>query len=145
MNARKKLVCLLGGLLLAVPAGAGQWFSLAPRDSRSADTLVEVDLATVRLRGESGEAVIRVTHDVLQPHAAGFGYRSFVATAQIDCQRPSVALVSAAYFALPRGQGLRVGADSTGRQGGMPRRVLESIPAHSRQALIKAACSAPGT
>jgi len=143
MIARMKLPCLAGGLLLAVTVQASQWFSLASPDSRAADTLVEVDLATVRLREGSGEAVIRVTHDVLQPHAAGFGYRSFVATAQIDCQRQSISLVSAAYFARPRGEGVRVGADSSGRQSGMPARTLESIPPHSRQAIIKAACSAP--
>jgi len=142
MEASTKYYCLLAGLLLAASSAlANQWFSLAGRDAKSDATLVEVDLGTVRLRGGSGEAVIRVTHDVLKPHAAGFGYRSFIATAQIDCQRQTVALDSAAYFALPRGQGMRVGADSAGRQAGMPVRLLESIPAQARQALLKAACA----
>lgn len=127
-------------LLHGRPAYAQQWFALTTGDR--AATLVEVDLATVRLREVSGEAVIRVTHDVLQPHTAGFGYRSFVASAQIHCQRQDVQLMSAAYYALPSGQGLRVGADSAGRMRGMPERLLQAIPPRARQALLKAACRA---
>lgn len=141
MEAPPKSLCLLAGLL-AASAHAGQWFELARRDSTAQATLVEVDLATVRLRDGSGEAVIRVSHDQPQEHPAGFSYRSFIATAQIECRRQNVGLVSAAYFAQPGGEGLRLGADSTARQSGLPPRLLQSIPLHARQALLKAACSA---
>ena len=136
---------MLAALLLSLPAQAQQWFSLSGRDSPRDGTLVEVDLETVRLREGAGEAVIRVTHDVLQPHPAGFGYRSFVATAQIDCGRNLVTLASAAYFALMQGQGIRMGADSSGRQGGMPPRLITSIPQPMRAALLKAACAPPSS
>lgn len=131
--------------MLASAAQADQWFAVARRDSTPKSTLLEVNLATVRLRGDSGEAVIRLSHDAPQPHAAGFGYRSFIATAQIDCQRQSMSLMSAAYFSLPGGEGTRLGTDSAGRQAGMPARLLESIPTHARQALLKAACATPGS
>lgn len=140
---RASTTVLLLPLVLLLPGGtahAQQWFALTSRDT--AATLVEVDLGTVRLRDGSGEAVIRVTHDVLQPHTAGFGYRSFVATAQIDCRRQDVNLISAAYYALPAGEGLRVGADSAGRMRGMPARLLQAIPQRATQALLKAACPA---
>ncbi|HVX90913.1 MAG TPA: surface-adhesin E family protein [Candidatus Paceibacterota bacterium] len=130
--------------LLAHGAQAAQWFSLASRDSRADETVVEVDLQSVRLRGDSGEAVIRVTYDVLQPHPAGYGYRSFIATVQVHCRQQAMAVESAAYFARPQGDGVRVGADSTGRQAGMPPRLLESLPPHQRQALLRAACATTG-
>lgn len=139
MGARTNLI---GSLLaaLAFSAAAQQWFALSSRDGADDHTLAEVDLTTLRLRGQAGEAVIRVTHPAPQPHAAGFSYRSFVATAHIDCTRQAVALVSAAYFAQPAGQGQRMGADSSGREAGIPARLLESIPPHARWALLKAAC-----
>jgi hypothetical protein len=139
MGASTKLTGLLLAAL-ALPALAEQWFALTSRDAVADQVLVEVDLHSLRLRGPAGEAVLRVTHPVLQPHVAGFGYRSFVATAQVDCARQGVGLVSAAYFALPFGQGHRLGADSSGREAGMPTRLLESIPTHARHALLKAAC-----
>jgi hypothetical protein len=142
MKAPTKYLCLLAAAWsMPLAACAHQWFSLAERDARPGSTVVEVDLETVRLRGGSGEAVIRVTYPERRSHAAGFEYRSFVATAHIDCTQPSVALVSAAYFAQAQGNGPRVGNDSTGRAAGMPPRLLESIPAAARQALLKAACS----
>lgn len=125
-----------------MPVHASQWFELARRDSSPHATLVEVDLATVRLRDGSGEAVIRVSHELPQEHASGFAYRSFIATAQIECRKQIVDLVSAAYFAQPGGEGMRLGADSTGRQQGLPPRLLQTIPLHARRALLKAACSA---
>jgi hypothetical protein len=141
MKAPTKYLCLLAvAWLTPQTVGANQWFSLAERDARPGTTMVEVDLDTVRLRGGSGEAVIRVTYPEPRSHTAGFSYRSFVATAQIECGRPSVSLMSAAYFAQAQGKGSRVGNDSTGREAGMPPRLLESIPASARQALLKAAC-----
>lgn len=147
MEVPVKYLCLLVGLLHAVTAAhASEWFALNSGDYAPVATLVEVDLSTIRLRAGTGEAVIRVTHDPPQAHASGFAYRSFIATAQIECQRQSVSLVSAAYFAQPRGQGSRLAADSSGRESGMPTRLLESIPPHARQALLRAACAAgPGT
>jgi hypothetical protein len=143
MRPFAKPCCVFAACSVAAAAWASQWFSLAGRDSRPDDTHLEVDLSSVHLRGDSGEAVIRVTYDVLQPHAAGFGYRSFIATAQVDCRHQSVLLASAAYFALPGGEGPRVGADSAGRDAGMPSGVLDAIPRHQRMSLIRAACSGP--
>jgi hypothetical protein len=139
-----KYFCLLAGLLLGHSATAEQWFTVVRPGSERLGVLVEVDLDSVHRRGTGGEAVIRATYDVLRPHGAGFGYRSFVATAQLDCQRRTLSLASAAYFALPSGQGLRVGADSSGRESGMPPGLLESLPAPSRQALLRATCAAAG-
>jgi hypothetical protein len=141
MEALTKYLCLLAGLL-AASVHAGQWFELAPRDSGPHATLVEVDLGTVRLRDGSGEAVIRVSHELPQEHPSGFIYRSFVATAQIECRQQTVGLVSAAYFAQPGAEGPRLGSDSAARQAGLPPRLLQTIPLHARRALLKAACSA---
>ena len=138
---RTKYLCILAGLALAAPVRAQQWFTVASPDAYAAAPIVEIDLETVRVRSQGGEGVIRVTFDVLQPHQAGFGYRSFVATAQFDCQRRSMQLTSSAYYPLPAGTGSRLGADSSGREAGMPRGLLERIPAAARQAILKAACS----
>jgi hypothetical protein len=139
---RSKLCSLLAMATLAMPGFAQQWFSLSGRDTGPAATQVEVDLQTVLLREGSGEAVLRVTYEVLQPHPAGFGYRSFIATANIDCLRRTVGLASAAYFALPGAQGMRVGTDSSGRDRGMPSPIADSVPAPAKQALLRAACPA---
>jgi hypothetical protein len=141
MEAPMKLYCLAAGLVLTAAAQASTWLALNSRDIPPHHTLVEVDLSTLRLRSGTGEAVLRVSHDPAQAHPAGFSYRSFIATAQIDCQRQSVSLVSAAYFQGAAGQEPRLGADSSGREAGMPLRLLESIPPHARQALLRAACA----
>lgn len=139
------LVYLVFGLLAGTRAWAEQWFSVTGPGQELERAQVEVDLDTVRMRGHSGEGAIRVTFDIPHPHASGFTYRSFVGNAQFDCQRRLLTLNSAAYFALPSAQGQRLGADSAGKDGGMPPGVLESIPAAARQALLKAACAATQT
>jgi len=141
MGTYTKLLGLLAGLILNASAAAGQWFAVDSPGGAAAATLVEIDLDTVHAQGSSGEGVIRVTSDRLQPHGDGFGYRSFVATAQFDCARRGVMLSSAAYFALPAGKGVRLGADSSGRQAGMPPHLIEIIPMATRQALLKAICA----
>jgi hypothetical protein len=139
MASRLKCLGLAAGMVFTSAVAAGQWFALSGPGNEA--TQVEVDLTTVRAHANNGESVIRVTHDVLQPHPAGFGYRSFVATAQFDCVRRSMSLASAAYFALPAAAGQRLGADSAAGQAGVPVKLLESIPLPARQALLKAACA----
>ena len=140
---RTKLICILAALLLGATVRAEQWFSVVGPDPRSGAALVEIDLETVRIRSQGGEGVIRLSFDTPQPHASGFSYRSFVATAQFDCQRRVIGLTSSAYFALPAGKGQRVGADSSGRETGMPPDLLDKIPTAARQAILKAACATP--
>jgi hypothetical protein len=132
---------LCAGLLLSASACAEQWFTVASPGIDPAATLVEIDLDTLRMQGGGGEGAIRVTLDVLQPHHGGFEFRSFVATAQFDCSRRSIALTSAAYYPLPAGKGPRLGVDSSGRQAGMPPTLLESMPTGARHALLKAMCA----
>ena len=134
--------CLVAGLALAGPLYAQQWFPLANAGTDAAGVAVEIDLQTLRSPSPLGEAVIRVTFDVLQPHTAGFGFRSFIAMAQFDCQRRTILLASAAYFAQPAGEGVRVGTDSSGRESGMPPGLLDRVPAPVRQALLRASCAA---
>jgi hypothetical protein len=141
MRTRVKYLCLTAGLALGIPAGAEQWFTVAGADTDATGSMVEVDLDSVHARGSSGEAVIRVSHNVLKQHSAGFSYRSFVASAQFDCQRQNIRLNSATYYALPAGQGSRLGADNSGRQAGMPPALLHSIPEAARRALLKATCA----
>jgi hypothetical protein len=141
MGTDKRCICLLAGFVLSVAASAEQWFAVSSPDAAQDSTVVEVDLETIRARDQGGEALIRVTHDAARTHTAGFAYRSFVATAQFDCQRRGIALVSAAYYAQAEGRGERVGADSSGKAAGMPPALLDSIPAQARQALLKAMCA----
>jgi hypothetical protein len=143
MAMRKKFLCIVAALLPGATGFAQQWFSVVGPDSRHGTALVEIDLETVRIRSQGGDGVIRLSFDAPQPHASGFGYRSLVATAQFDCQRRMISLTSSAYFALPGGKGQRLGADSSGRETGMPPDLLEKIPAAARQAILKAACATP--
>lgn len=141
MSMRRQYFCVLVGLSVAAPAAAEQWFAVSAADAQGRGTLVEVDLDTVRIRPQSGEAVIRATFDPPQRHRSGFDYRSFTATAQLDCQRRSINLTSAAYYASPSAGGARIGADSSGREAGMPPELIDQIPAPARQAILKASCT----
>jgi hypothetical protein len=145
MRTDKQSLCLLAGFVLSVSASAEQWFSVSNADAGSVRSTVEIDLETIRMRDQGGEALIRLTHDTARAHSGGFAYRSFVATAQFDCQRRSISLVSAAYYAQPEGKGTRLGADSSGKEAGMPPALLDSIPAQARQALLKAMCATART
>jgi hypothetical protein len=141
MGTDKRSICLLAGFVLSVAASAEQWFAVSSTDASIPASTVEIDLETIRARGLVGEALVRVTHELPHAHPTGFSYRSFVATAQFDCERRGVSLLSAAYFALGEGKGQRVGADSSGKEAGMPDGLIESIPVQARQALLKAMCA----
>jgi len=145
MGTGKQPLFLLAGFVLSVSASAEQWFSVSIADAGSALSTVEIELETIRVRDQGGEALIRLTHGAARTHPGGFAYRSFVATAQFDCQRRSISLVSAAYFSQPEGKGTRVGADSSGKEAGMPPGLLDSVPAQARQALLKAMCATART
>lgn len=150
MKIRGGRAGLAAALLAAAPCWSAQWFAVGgPRDPASR-TLVEVDLETLGPRRHGGEAVIRVSHASGQAHEDGFRYRSFVGNAHFDCQRRTVTLTSAAYYRLAQGQGERLGSDSAGSASGMPPRLLHTIPAADRQALLRASCATtqsppPGT
>lgn len=141
MRAHQRYCCLLTGLLVSGFACAQQWFAVIGPDAESASLVVEVDLDSVHARGHVGEAIIRTSFDRPQHHRGAFEFRSFVATAHFDCQRRSISLISAAYFELPRGDGMRVGTDSSGRESGMPESLLQSIPLPALQALLRATCA----
>lgn len=136
------LICGLGaGFALAEPACASQWFQVTLAGAVEERTSVEIDLDSIRLQAGKGAGVIRVSHDATQRHEAGFGYRSFTATAFFDCTRRAITLGSAAYYAQPGGEGPRVGADSSAREAGMPAGLLETIPSAARVALLRATCA----
>ena len=141
MQKRIRYFCLAAGLLLCVPGRAEQWFAVASPGVDGTGTQVEVDLDTIRTRGRGGEGAIRVTFDMLRPHSAGFRYRSFVANAQFDCQRHRIALTSADYFSQAGGKGSLLGADTASSEVGVPAAVLDSVPAPSRRALLRATCA----
>jgi hypothetical protein len=145
MGTDKQSLCLLAGFVLSISASAEQWFTVSGADAALPRSMVEIDLETIRVRDQGGEALIRLTHDTARTHPVGFAYRSFVATAQFDCQRRSIGLVSAAYYSQPEGKGTRLGADSSGKEAGMPPALLDSIPAQARQALLKAMCATTRT
>ena len=142
MRKRAKCLCVAAGVMLVVPAGAEQWFSVASPGSDAAASRVEVDLDSSRARGPIGESILRVAFDAPQPHGAGFAYRSFVASAQFDCQRRNISLSGATYYARPEGKGSLLGADRTARVAETPLSLLESIPAAARRALLRARCAA---
>lgn len=135
---------LLLMLALAMPCQAHNWFSVARPGAQQPGAALEVDLDTVAAMEGGGDGVIRASFEAPQAHPAGFTYRSFVATAQIDCAQQHLTLTSAAYFALPQGQGARLGVDSAGREAGMPAGLVESLAPWARQALQRAACAGQG-
>jgi hypothetical protein len=135
---------LIAGLFFGSTACAGQWFTVTSPGLENMPAVVEIDLESLRAQAPGGEAVIRVSTQAVQPHAGGFGFRSFVATAHFDCAKRNITLSSAAYFALPAGQGARLGADSAAKETGMPAKILDIVPPLASQALVRAACaSAP--
>jgi len=140
-----KIIGVLAAALSCSPAYAENWFAVAKPGNSSADSVVEVDLDTVRARGAVSEGVIRVSYKMARAHPRGFSYQSFVATAQFDCSRQVVTLASAAYFSVAGGHGNRVGVDSSGREEGMPPGLLESVPVPTRQALLRATCATTQT
>jgi hypothetical protein len=135
------LVYLVIGLLAGARAWTEQWFNVTGPGQEQERATVEVDIDTVRMRGQTGEGAIRVTFNAPHPHASGFSFRSFLANAQFDCQHRLVTLNSAAYYSQPSAQGQRLAVESAGEEAGMTSGLVESIPAAARQSLLKAACA----
>ncbi len=141
MRAYGKIFCLLAGLLAGGHSWAQQWFDVMGPQAEPAAIVVDVDLDSVRARGHVGEAIVRVSYRTPQPHVAGYSFRSFVGSAQFDCPKRSISLISATYFELPRGDGARLGSDGTGRESGISQSLLTSMPVATLQALLKATCA----
>lgn len=135
--------CFLAALSWGVGnAVASQWFPVSgPEIDASPSATVEIDLETIHLGGRTSDGVVRVSLSEPKLHGAGFRYQSFIATAQFDCQRRVLTLTSAAFFSDSEGGGLRVGADSSAREAGMPPWLLDDIPEHARRALLRASCA----
>jgi hypothetical protein len=145
MRSLTKSFCLLACVVASTAASGEQWFAVQSPGAESARTAVEVDLDSIRARGQVGETVIRITYESPQQHPSNFVFRSVVATAQFDCQRRTISLISGAYFAAPQGNGLRLGAESAGHASGMPELLLRSIPAPTLHALLRATCATTQT
>lgn len=145
MRTRARCFCVSAWLALAAHASAQQWFAIGSPGADKAAARVEVDLDSIHARGQAGEGVIRITFNAPQSHRTGFRYRSVVASAQFDCPRQVITLTSAAYYDQPAGNGDRVGADSSGKQSGMPAELLDSIPMTTRRALLRATCATKQT
>ena len=58
---RRKVFGIVAGLLLGASACAQQWFTVSGPGAGAGETVVEIDLETVRIRNQGGEGVIRVT------------------------------------------------------------------------------------
>lgn len=145
MRTRTSALCLAVGFGIATAARAQQWFAVVSPGAQAAGTHVEADLESVHARGPGGEAVIRVTYDAPRAHGAGFQYRSFVANARFDCQRRTITLTSAAYYAQPAGAGARVGNDGSAKEAGLSSALLDTIPQATRRALLRATCATTQT
>jgi hypothetical protein len=141
MRPQGHIFCMLAGWLVSGFACAEQWFAVIGPEAESAAVIVEVDLESVHARGHLGEAIVRVSYDQPRPHRGGSFFRSFVGSAEFDCRKRSITLISAAYFELPRAEGARLAADSSGSQSGIPESLLKSIPLPALRALLKATCA----
>lgn len=141
MRTQGQIFCLLAGWLVSGLACAQQWFAVTAPEAQPAAVMVEVDLDSVHAHGHVGEAIVRVSYERPQQHEAGHVFRSFIGSAQFDCRKRSISLISAAYFELPRAEGARLAADSTGSRSGMPETLLRSIPVPVLRALLRATCA----
>jgi hypothetical protein len=93
--------CVFAFIGFATPSAASSnWFALNTNSTAGA---IEVDVGSLRWRGDRRELRVRISYAQPQPQADGASYRSILATLQVNCDSGQTLWQSASFHPDARG------------------------------------------
>ena len=129
-------------LLFSPPTQGATWFQLQEPGSSSGVT-VEVDLDSLRSRGERRELVTRITY--AQPRRKqDISFQSVVAGLEIFCDNGLMVWKTASFFLDGKAEGNPLSAENFG-MAGLPSGLLDLLPDRISATLLRSACGRPAT
>lgn len=132
---------LLSALLAAQPAWAATWFAL---DTESAEGTVEVDLASLRSRGEKREMGVRIVYEQPRRQSNGPLYRSVLATLEVQCGNGQSLWRSASFHQDAKAEEAPVATENYGN--GAPAHQIPALLTDKTWAVLRrSACTQPRT
>ena len=128
-------------LLLSPATQAATWFVLEAPGSVSAVT-IEVDLESLRSRGEKRDVITRITYPVLQ-RKQDLSFQSVIAELEISCNSDLDIWKSVSFFAGST-EGKPLSSENYGTVG-VSRSVLKLLPEKAWTTLQRSACGRTST
>ena len=124
-------------LLISSAAQAATWFVLEAPESVSGIT-VEVDLESLRSRGEKRDMLIRISYPQAQKKQ-DIRFQSVIAELEISCENDLDIWKSVSYFQSSHAKGMPLRSENFGTAG-MPKSVLKILPDKAWVTLQRGAC-----
>ena len=124
-------------LLISSAAQAATWFVLEAPESVSGIT-VEVDLESLRSRGEKRDMLIRISYPQAQKKQ-DIRFQSVIAELEISCENDLDIWKSVSYFQSSHAKGMPLSSENFGTAG-IPKSVLKILPDTAWVTLQRSAC-----
>ena len=133
----KSLFAAFALFLLTPATQATTWFVLEAPEGVSGIT-VEVDLESLRTRGEKRDVITRISYPQAQKKQ-DISFRSVIAELEISCESNLDIWKSVSYFQSSYAQGIPLSSEKFGTAG-IPKSVLKILPDKVWITLQKSAC-----
>jgi len=133
---------LLALLIMSSSTQAATWFALEAPDTISG-IIVEVDLESLRSRGEKRDVVTRITYPQPQKKQ-DLSFQSVIAELEISCVNDLDNWKSISFFTSDKAQGKALSSERFGAVG-VPRNVLKMLPDKAWAILQRSACGTAET
>jgi len=124
-------------LLMSSTAQAATWFVLEAPEGVSGIT-VEVDLESLRSRGEKRDVITRISYPQTQKKQ-DISFQSATAELEISCDSDQDIWKSVSFFESSSARGKPLNSESIGAAG-QPRNVLKLLPEKAWATLQRSAC-----
>ena len=123
--------------MMTSAAQAASWFVLEAPESISGIT-VEVDLESLRSRGEKRDVLMRISYPEAQKKQ-DISFQSVIAELEISCENDLDIWKSVSYFQSSHAKGMPLRSENFGTAG-MPKSVLKILPDKAWVNLQRGAC-----
>lgn len=134
-----KSIFFLASLLLTGISPAAEWFTVAGYPDDPKVDVVQIDPVPVQVQGDDVTMRVRVSRSAERRSARGVVFRSFEATARINCKSRTAYFLSSSFYAEPGFRGEPFRTDVFGPQELRPMAFRE-IPGNPSERIINAAC-----
>lgn len=125
--------------LVSTPARSANWFAL---DTSGTASAIEVDVGSLRWRGERRELRVRISYAQPQLQADGATYRSVLATMEVHCASGQAFWHSASFHPDDKADDLPIRGERY--NGGLPASHAQAlIPEKTWATLRRSACVQP--
>jgi hypothetical protein len=124
-------------LMMTSAAQAASWFVLQAPESISGIT-VEVDLESLRSRGEKRDVLMRISYPDVQ-RKQDISFQSVIAELEISCENDLYIWKSVSYFQSSHAKGVSLSSENFGTAG-MSKNVFKILPDKVWSTLQRGAC-----